>query len=41
MYRKMLLVAGALALMSLAMTGCYYYEDDNNDGYSYCDDTGS
>ena len=40
MYRKTLLVGAALALCSLAMTGCYYYEDDNDDGYSYCDDTG-
>jgi len=40
MYRKSLLVAAALALASMAMTGCYYYEDDNDDGYSYCDDTG-
>jgi hypothetical protein len=39
MYRTSILAA--IALTSLAATGCYIYEhDDDDDGYSYCDDTG-
>jgi hypothetical protein len=39
MYRNTILV-GAVALWSMAATGCYMYMDDDDDGYSYCDDTG-
>lgn len=40
MYRNILL-AGALALTATTVAGCHLYmEDDYDDGYSYCDDTG-
>lgn len=38
MYRTFLLAA-AVVLGSMSLTGCYIYTDDD-DGYSYCDDTG-
>jgi Cys-rich repeat protein len=40
MYRRTLFV-GLIALCSMAATGCHLYlDDEDDDGYSYCDDTG-